>query len=148
MRSCAAFFPCVSVLLLAVPAFATETPAELGGATVVSAEKVKELVGTGARLFDVRVVAEFNEEHITGAVSLPYKENSKKEAAFDASKDKFDLAALGADKSAPLIFQCNGIECWKSYKASAAALKGGFKTVYWFRGGIPEWKAKGLPTVK
>jgi rhodanese-related sulfurtransferase len=42
-----------------------------------------------------------------------------------------------------LIFACNGAECWKSYKASQAALKAGFTKVHWFRGGFPEWRAAG-----
>ena len=44
----------------------------------------------------------------------------------------------------PTIFSCNGAECWKSYKASKVAMAQGFKTVYWFRGGLPEWEATGL----
>ena len=49
------------------------------------------------------------------------------------------------DKTKPVIFHCNGPECWKSYKAAKVALGMGFKTVYWFRGGFPEWDANGLP---
>ena len=49
------------------------------------------------------------------------------------------------DKNAPLIFACNGGECWKSYKASVWAANQGYRNVYWFRGGFPEWKAKDLP---
>ena len=48
----------------------------------------------------------------------------------------------------PTVFLCNGPECWKSYKASHQAVALGFKTVYWFRGGMPEWRAKGLATAK
>ena len=43
-----------------------------------------------------------------------------------------------------LVFGCNGPECWKSHKASIAALKAGYKNVNWFRGGLPEWRAAGL----
>ena len=43
-----------------------------------------------------------------------------------------------------MIFHCNGPECWKSYKASQVALASGFRTVYWFRGGMPEWERNGL----
>jgi rhodanese-related sulfurtransferase len=64
---------------------------------------------------------------------------------FDVAKDRFDLARI-ADKNAPVIFACNGAECWKSYKSCVAAVKAGFKQVYWFRGGYPEWVARGLPT--
>ena len=42
-------------------------------------------------------------------------------------------------------FACNGAECWKSFKASKMAASQGFRQVYWLRGGLPEWDAKGLP---
>lgn len=138
----------LSSLLITAPALATDTPDALAGATLITAEKAKELVGSGAKVYDVRVATEYVEEHIAGAISLPYKENSKKEAGFDSTQDKFNLSAVGADKSASLIFQCNGKECWKSYKAAAVAVKAGYSKVYWFRGGIPEWKQKGFPTEK
>ena len=48
---------------------------------------------------------------------------------------------LPADKAAQLIFACNGAECWKSYKASHAAIQAGYTRVYWFRGGLPEWRS-------
>ncbi|HET7729560.1 MAG TPA: rhodanese-like domain-containing protein, partial [Usitatibacter sp.] len=74
----------------------------------------------------------------------PYSEKSLKEVAFDASVDSFPgLDKL--DRSRPVIFACNGAECWKSYKASQAALAKGFTAVHWFRGGLPEWKAATLP---
>jgi rhodanese-related sulfurtransferase len=59
--------------------------------------------------------------------------------------DSFDVAKAG-DKNAPMIFACNGAECWKSYKSCVAAIKAGYKQVYWFRGGFPEWVARGYPT--
>lgn len=137
-----------SSLLITAPALAIDTPDSLAGATLITAEKAKELAGSGAKIYDVRVATEYVEEHIAGAVSLPYKENSKKEAGFDSTQDKFNLGAVGTDKGASLIFQCNGKECWKSYKAAAVAVKAGYSKVYWFRGGLPEWKQKGFPTEK
>lgn len=136
------------ITLLAVPAWAVDTPSTLAGATVVNAERAKALVGAGGKMYDVRVATEYVEEHIPGAVSVPYKENSKKEATFDASVDKFKIEDLIADKNANVIFQCNGADCWKSYKASFLAVKSGYKNVFWFRGGVPEWKSKAFPTEK
>ena len=77
---------------------------------------------------------------------MTYKEKSAKAADFDASMDKFDLARLPADKAAPVVFFCNSGECWKSYKASVVAMKAGYSKVNWYRGGMPDWSAKGLPT--
>lgn len=126
--------------------FAADTPASLDGTTLVSAEKVKELLAKGVPVVDARVANEYAEAHVKGAINVPYKEKSAKAANFDASQDSFDLAKLPKDKAAPLVFYCNAGECWKSYKASVVALKNGWKQVYWFRGGMPEWKAKGFPS--
>lgn len=134
-----------ALLLASGMALAAETPPSLDGATVVDADKVKSLMASGATLLDTRVAGEYAEAHIVGAVSVPYKEKSAKSVDFDASKDKFDLSKLPADKNASIITQCNGPECWKSYKSAVAAVKAGYKHVYWFRNGIPEWKAKGYP---
>jgi rhodanese-related sulfurtransferase len=134
-----------ALLLLVNPAFA-DTPDSLKGTQLVDAAKAKSLIDGGAVAIDARVANEFAEAHIKGAQNVPYKEKSAKSADFDASKDSFDLSKLPADKNASLVIYCNGPECWKSYKASEAAVKGGYKNVHWFRTGMPAWKAAGYPT--
>jgi rhodanese-related sulfurtransferase len=137
---------CVLLLAAAAPAaLAAETPTSLAGATVVTAEQAKKLMDGGAVMVDTRVANEYVQEHIKGARSVPYKEKSGKEAAFNPKDDSFELAKLPGDKGAAVIFYCNGAECWKSYKGSKLALDAGYKKVNWLRGGIPEWKAKGYP---
>ena len=126
-------------------AIANESPATLAGTTLVNADKVKALLDSGVPVIDTRVANEYAESHIKGAKNVPYKEKSAKAADFDASQDSFDIAKLPADKNAPVVLYCNAGECWKSYKASVLAMKAGYKKVQWFRGGIPEWKAKGYP---
>lgn len=121
------------------------TPKVLPGATVIDAAQAKTMMEKGVPLFDVRVAYEYQEGHIKGAVSVPYKENSAKEVGFDPSLDSFDLSRLPKDKQAPIIFACNGPECWKSYKSARVAVKNGYRKVYWFRGGYPAWKASGYP---
>ena len=122
-----------------------ETPTSLKGTELVDATKAKSLMDSGVKIIDTRVAIEFAEAHIKGAINVPYKEKSAKAIDFDASQDSFDVAKLPADKNAAIIMQCNGPECWKSYKASVAAMKAGYNKIYWFRGGFPEWKAKGYP---
>jgi rhodanese-related sulfurtransferase len=121
------------------------TPVVVAGATVVSAQQVRELMVKGATLFDTRIPIEYDEEHIVGAHHLPYTENSRKDPEFDSGVDRFDIAGLPANKAAPVIFQCNGPECWKSYKATVTAVRAGYTRVYWFRGGYPEWRVAGYP---
>jgi rhodanese-related sulfurtransferase/ABC-type phosphate/phosphonate transport system substrate-binding protein len=123
------------------------TPAQLPGARRVTAREVQDLIAGGALMADVRTAKEWNEGHIPRAVSLPYGEKSLKDIAFDPAADSFP----GLDKLDPkraVIFACNGAECWKSYKAAKAAVAKGFTNVYWFRGGLPEWRTEGLPVDK
>lgn len=142
-------FYCLAGLLVvafSAPALAAvQTPDSIPGTTVVTAEKAKAMVESGVLIVDTRVANEYVEQHIKGAVNVPYKEKSAKDVKFDAKQDSFDLSKLPADKNTPLIFYCNAGECWKSYKSSVLAVKAGHKNVYWLRGGIPEWKAKGFP---
>jgi rhodanese-related sulfurtransferase len=135
----------VAFLLMGNAAFA-DTPDSLNGATVVDAVKAKSLIDSGVMAIDARVANEYAESHIKGAISIPYKEKSAKAVNFDVKEDSFDMQKFPANKNTPVVIYCNGPECWKSYKASTAAVKAGYKTVYWFRRGIPEWKAKGYPT--
>ena len=120
------------------------TPRALPGATVVDAKRVAQLLQEGATYVDTRTEAEFKAGHVPGAVLVPYHEKSAKDADFDAALDKFEIAKVGADRAAPLIFACTGPECWKSFKAAQAAVKAGYQKVHWFRGGFPEWRSSGL----
>jgi rhodanese-related sulfurtransferase len=132
--------------LTALCAQAQHTPDTLAGTKVVTAEEVQKLMKSGVPVIDARVANEYAEEHIKGAKNVPYKEKSAKATSFDSAQDSFDLAKLPPDKKAPLVIYCNAGECWKSYKASVVAVRAGYSNIHWFRGGIPEWKSKNLPT--
>jgi len=125
---------------------AGDTPATLTGAKMATAEDVSKLLAAGVPMIDARVASEYAEGHIKGAINVPYREKSAKSVDFDASKDDFNLAKLPPNKSADIVIYCNGPECWKSYKASTAAIKAGYTSVHWYRSGFPDWKAKGLPS--
>jgi rhodanese-related sulfurtransferase/ABC-type phosphate/phosphonate transport system substrate-binding protein len=120
------------------------TPDTLKGATRVSAEEVAELGKQNVTIVDTRTQKEYDNEHVRGAVLASYAEKSLKEIDFDVTKDDFS-ALKTVPKDKPAIFFCNGPECWKSYKASRAAVAAGYPKVYWFRGGMPEWREKHLP---
>jgi len=129
----------------AMAANAQHTPETLPGVTIVTAEEVQKLMKDGVPVIDTRVANEYAEEHVKGAKNVPYKEKSAKATNFDSSLDSFDMSKLPADKNAPMVLYCNAGECWKSYKSSVVSLRAGYKKIYWFRGGMPEWKAKKLP---
>jgi len=132
-------------MLMSGMAQAADTPAALEGAKLVTADDVVKAQSAGAVIVDTRVASEYAEGHIKGAVNVPYREKSEKAVGFDAGKDEFNLAKLPADKAAAVVIYCNGPECWKSFKGSTAALKGGYTNVLWYREGFPQWKSKGLP---
>jgi rhodanese-related sulfurtransferase/ABC-type phosphate/phosphonate transport system substrate-binding protein len=120
------------------------TPTHLPGASVVTAAQAQKLMAQGAVLIDTRTEKEYKQKRIAQAVFAPYHEKSLKDVSFDASQDDFS-ALQQIDRNVPTIFSCNGAECWKSYKASRAAIAKGYRQVHWFRGGLPEWDAAGLP---
>lgn len=75
----------LGVVLLALSAFK-----RLGQ---ISAERARQLVGTGAKLIDVRTPAEFASGHLPGAINVPVGELGSR------------ADSLGA-KDAPLILYC------------------------------------------
>jgi rhodanese-related sulfurtransferase len=130
----------------AASALAQETPTQApAGVKLVEAAEVQALQAKGATLVDTRVAAEFAEATIKGAISVPYNpEKSAKAVGFDPKDDKFDMGKL-ANKDANIVVFCNSGTCWKSYKAAVALAKAGYKHVYWYRNGMPDWKARKLP---
>ncbi len=85
---------------------------------------------------DARSVEEFDEGHIKDALSLPDEQ-------FDQRIDNF----LGkADEDTPLVCYCSGEDCMSSVYLAEKLYEFGYKRVYVFFGGWPEWKGAGLPT--
>jgi PQQ-dependent catabolism-associated CXXCW motif protein len=52
-------------------------------------------------------------------------------------------AMTKGDRKRPLVFLCQGPQCWLSYNAALRAVRLGYETVYWYRGGIEAWIAAG-----
>ena len=119
------------------------TPRAMPGATLVDAKAVGLMLQSGGVFIDTRTDAEYKAGRVPGAILVPYVEKSHKDPDFNAAVDSFDLGKLPPAKDTTLIFACNGAECWKSFKASYAAVKAGYTKVHWFRGGLPEWRAAG-----
>lgn len=116
-----------------------EVPKLLEGTKIVTAEQVVDLIGETDELVvvDARKVSDHKQGWIEGAHSLPNTETTEA-----------TLAKLVPNKAGPVLFYCNGIKCGRSYKSAKKAIEYGYTNIYWFRGGIDEWEAKGLPMVK
>ncbi|MDX1810588.1 MAG: rhodanese-like domain-containing protein [Gammaproteobacteria bacterium] len=132
-----AFF---ATALVAGSAFAgkKEVPQFIDGTVRVSAEEMIDLVEKFDELviIDSRKKSDVAKGFIEGAVSLPNT---------DTNADS--LAKNIPSKSTPVVFYCNGIKCGRSVKAAKIAIAEGYTNIYWFRGGMQEWEAKGLPVV-
>ena len=83
---------------------------------------------------DARSSLEFDTLRVKGAINIPI-----------ASK-KFPemVKALRLKTNKRIVFYCNGRTCYKSYKATKAAMKAGVKNVFAYDAGIFEW-AKTYP---
>lgn len=132
----------VMTLSFLVPAHASEkivSPDTIAGTTKVDAEGLLDLVDKTPELIiiDARIRQDRVQGYIEGSVSLP-----------DIETNCVSLARLIPGKSSPVLFYCNGVKCGRSAKSSLQALACGYSRIYWFRGGIEEWKQKNYPFLK
>ncbi|MBM4433356.1 MAG: rhodanese-like domain-containing protein [Chloroflexi bacterium] len=85
-------------------------------------------------IIDVRTPGEFAEEHIENAVNIDFNSEN-----FRDELDKLD-------RNKTYLIYCRSGN--RSGKALEVMEKVDFREVYNMSGGITEWKAEGLPTVK
>lgn len=140
-----------AVIFLTTSAFAKpDTPnAEAASAynvTLIDSKTANEIYKNGAVFVDTRKVPEYAIEHIKGAISAYYDEkggNSNKIVNFNSSNDTYYDLRISPNKQDTLIFYCNGIKCWKSYKAAVITANKGYTNVYWLQEGIAAYKKAG-----
>ena len=86
-------------------------------------------------IVDARSSLEFETLRIKGAINIPV-------AGKTFGKQ---VKELRKKTKKPIVFYCNGRTCYKSYKATKAAMLRGVKNVYAYDAGVFEW-AKANPT--
>ena len=115
-----------------------DMPASIAGANNITGDEIKKWTDEKKKfvIMDNRG-KEYEKEHIAGAVSFSIDDLLKDPKIADKySKDEI------------LVQYCNGVKCWKS-PATVLLLKHlGFKNIYWYRNGIPDWIKKDYPTVE
>ena len=110
--------------------------AELAAQSEISVNQLKKKLSHDGDyvVLDVRTPEEIEEGYIEGAMQLDYK------------ADDFESKISNLDKSLTYYVYCAaGV---RSQKASQIMVEQGFKSVYSVKGGMKEWKKKGLPVVK
>ena len=115
-----------------------QAPVVLDGASPVTAEELAELMKgmDNLVLIDNREQRKFEQGTISGSFQMLYTQTSP-----DA------LAKLAPSKQTPIVFYCDDASCPHSVKAIRKAVSYGYLNIFWLRGGIAEWKQKGLPLV-
>lgn len=123
------------LLLFAASVSADVAPVKVAGTSTIDAQMAKILHDKKIIFIDARDADHFKEAHIPGAKNL-----SVKDAGFTAE----NLSVL-VKKDDPVVFYCTGITCMASSTAAQKAVEWGWTKVYYFRGGITQWKTSGLP---
>jgi rhodanese-related sulfurtransferase len=115
------------------------SPDSIEGVAKVDAEGLINLLGEmpDLQIIDSRLTANRTFGYIEGSISLS-----------DSDTSCESLQKVVPEKSLPVLFYCNGPKCGRSAVAAKIALDCGYKQLYWFRGGIEEWREKKLPLLK
>lgn len=131
------FIPVFNLILwtgLCGPVYADYlSPDTIEGSTKIDAEGLIELADRLDKLviIDARISADRIQGYIDGSFSLP-----------DTHTTCDSLKRFIPTKTTPVVFYCNGPKCRRSDRAVVIARECGYKNIYWFRGGIEEWKKK------
>lgn len=105
------------------------------GVVIVDPEQVREWQETGREfvLIDARDAVQYGQEHLPGAINVPY----------------VDIRAGGnlPPKSATIVLYCSDARCPISQYAYRSLEQLGYANLYDMRAGLQGWKAEGYPTV-
>ena len=113
---------------------ASTSPLKVSGATTVQGLEANRLFNQHSKFIDVRVEIDWDAGRVPGAVHL------------ELTSDFTEAGLLKlVSKDQPVVLYCNGSSCMRSSQASALAVEWGFKKVFYYRGGFPDWKARGYP---
>lgn len=134
----AAFFIAIAFFAIISNGHARNTdyrsPKHAEGATTVNVDEAKWLFDEGVVFIDVRNSRFFARRHVPGAFHLDMKDVFSRET----------LAAV-ARKDQPIVIYSSGIKCGRAHRASEQAVSWGYTKVYYFRGGIIDWKDVHFP---
>ena len=125
------------LILLSNPVSAIVNMSIPDGITVVAAPQVREMKQSGEYvLINSLSKIEFRIQHIPGSINIPVDES----LGANIQNPQFPQ-----DKSTALIFYCMGDVCPYSRIAAIEAVKSGYKKVFWFRGGVMQWRKYQYP---
>ena len=113
-----------------------EVPDNIKGVTTLTAETLIETANSIEQL--VLIDSRLSEDRAVG-----YIEESISLADIETTCETLSEAI--PELHTPAAFYCNGIQCGRSVRAIEIAKSCKYSNLYWFKGGIEEWKAKNYP---
>ena len=116
------------------------TPLTIPGARTLTTGELYNALQSRRRLLLVDVL-EQPHSGLPGARRYPGAGMPQPTSDLTQSLDK----DTSGDKGFPLVFYCQGPQCWESYNAALRARDAGYTNVYWYRGGLESWAMAGLP---
>lgn len=106
-----------------------------GGGSRLTPQAATRLINDEkAVVIDIREMAQFNEGHLPGALSMPYAQLSENSLALEKHKQR------------PLIIVCGTGQ--KSITAMNKLRKQGYTKTYILAGGVNAWNKASMPLVK
>ena len=116
----------------------TAAPVQIEGAiTVTPSEMFQHLENYPDMVFiDARRRVDYDKGHIKGAVQL-----------LTSTLNKKRLAAVVPEKKTPILFYCQGPSCKRAAVGVRKALDYGYKRVYYYYGGLEDWRLNNYPLV-
>lgn len=109
------------------------SPDNIEGSTTIDAESLIQLARDISDLviIDSRIRSDRRQGYIAGSISLP-----------DTETNCVSLLPIIGRKDTATVFYCNGPKCRRSDQAVVIARECGYNNIFWFRGGMEEWKNK------
>ena len=94
----------------------------------ITISQAYSLYNANGKFIDAREALDYEEGHITGAINIPYYE-------FEEYKNKLE----NLSKDEPVVTYCSGTDCDLSILLGNQLSSMGYKKVFIFFGGWPEW---------
>lgn len=119
------------------------TPNQIPGGQVITTKGLLPLLQQGIPVYVFDVLG--------GSQSLPNAIPAAQAATPGSFEDETQQGfgqmlqqVTRGNSDAPLVFYCQGPQCWMSYNAALRAIALGYRNVLWYRGGMEAWGHAGL----
>ena len=125
---------------------AHETPIAIPVATRLTTRQLATKLNSDDSFVLVQAMA--SERRLPGAIRVAMAAN---EGRFNDTWQKQLQAAVlpftNGDLNRPLVVYCQSVRCRESYNALLRLRVLGYRSLFWYRGGLDSWLAAGLPIV-